>query len=129
MLMLRRTDPVAHRLVALGVTPSAADRLSRGGTLLDLPAGTTLCAKGERGTQAFYILDGTAHVLLDDRVVEIGAGDVTGELAALDPHATRNATVVAHTDLVALVYDVPTFRSLAIDEALRDVLVPTREAA
>ena len=129
MLSIRRTDPVAHQLVGLGVTPSSADRLSKGGTLLDLPAGTTLCAEGERGTQAFLILEGTAHVLTDHGVIEIGPGDVTGEIATLDPMRTRNATVVTHTDVVALVYDVPTFRCLAGDAALRDVLVPTRAAA
>ena len=127
MLSLHR-DPVAHQLLRLGVMPSAADRLSKGGTLLDLPAGTELCTEGERGTQAFFLLEGTAHVLLGDGVVEIGPGEVTGELAALDPHRTRNASVVAHTDVLVLVYDVPTFRSLADDEDLREVLAPTRAA-
>jgi CRP-like cAMP-binding protein len=129
MMITLRRDPVADKLVRLGVMPSAADRLSKGGTLLDLPAGTTLCAEGERGTQAFLIIDGLAHVLTAGGPIEIGPGDVTGELATLDPQRTRNATVVAHTDVVALVFDVPTFRSLATDTTLRDTLVPNRQAA
>lgn len=129
MTFLRHADPVVLTLEALGVDKAAASRLSQSGTLLDIPAGTTLCEKGERGTQAFFLVDGEAHVLTDDGVVSVGAGSVVGEQATLDPHRTRNATVVAHTPLVVLVFDVRTYRSIAEDDALRDRLAPVRTAA
>src|SRR4051812_41931516 len=95
----RRTDPVAARLEALGFERTAAVRLSLGGSLLDVPAGTALCRQGEAGLEAFVLVDGEVDVLLDDRVVTLGAGEVVGELAALDATRVRNATVVASTDL------------------------------
>jgi CRP-like cAMP-binding protein len=100
MTFLRHADPVALKLEGLGIAKAAASRLSRSGTLLDLAAGTT-----------------------------VGPGAVVGEVATLDPHRTRNATVVAHTPLVVLVFDVRTFRSIAQDEDLRDRLAPLRTAA
>jgi CRP-like cAMP-binding protein len=124
-----RNDPVAHELVSLGFERDAAIRLSFGGTLLDLPAGTTLCREGEPGLEAFLLLDGEASVLVGGNVVTLGAGDIVGELAALDATRTRNATVVAATDLRLLVFDVRTFRTLAAADELRARLLPERAAA
>lgn len=122
----RRTDPVVRRLVELGLAEDGAVVLSRAGTQLDLPAGTTLVRQGERGDQAFLLLDGTAQVLTGEGVVPIGAGAVVGELATLDRHRVRNATVVASSDIAVLVFDVATFRSLARDTELRPHLAPAR---
>jgi CRP-like cAMP-binding protein len=61
--------------------------------------------------------------------VTVGAGDVVGELATLDPHRTRNATVVAAGPIEVLVYDVATYRSLAQVDDLRSRLAPARVAA
>ena len=126
MFKHRRTDPVAAHLERLGLSAAQASRMGQGGTPLDLAPGTVLCTRGERGTQAFLILAGTANVLTADGVVTVGPGDVVGELATLDPKRTRNATVVAETALQVLVYDVATFRSLARDEELGRVLAPAR---
>jgi CRP-like cAMP-binding protein len=126
MFHLRRTDPVAAHLERLGLSADQAARIGQGGTPLDLAPGTVLCTRGERGTQAFLILEGTANVLTDEGVITVGPGDVVGELATLDPKRTRNATVVAESALEVLVYDVATFRSLARDEDLVPVLAPAR---
>ncbi len=120
---------MAHRLEDLGFPPTAARRLSAGGTLLHLDAGSVLCRQGERGTQAFLLLRGEAHVQLEGDAVVATAGDVAGELATLDPHRLRNATVVAAGPVEVLVYDVATFRSLAQLDDLRALLVPERAAA
>ena len=122
----RRPDPVAAHLERLGLSAAQASRVGQGGTPLGLAAGTVLCTRGERGTQAFLILEGTASVLTDDGVIAVGPGDVVGELATLDPTRTRNATVVAESALEVLVYDVATYRSLARDEDLGRVLAPAR---
>ena len=66
--------------------------------------------------------------LADDQVM-VGAGDVVGELATLDSHRRRNATVVAAGPIKVLVYDVRTYRALAQVDDLRSRLVPERAAA
>ena len=129
MALLRRPDPVAAQLVELGIAPVGAGRLSRNGTLLDVRADTILCEEGERGTQAFLLLEGEAHVRTADGVIPVGPGSVIGELATLDPHRTRNATVVAHTPLVVLAFDVRTYRDMARDDDLHEHLAPERTAA
>ena len=129
MFPTRRLDPIAHRLESFGLSRTAADRLSRRGTFHRLPAGTVLCREGERGLEAFLLLEGVAEVQLTDTTVRIGPGDVVGELATLDPRRTRNATVVAASDVTLLVYDARTFCSLADDEELRGHLRPERAAA
>jgi CRP/FNR family cyclic AMP-dependent transcriptional regulator len=128
-MFFRTRDPISSQLVALGVADDAAERLSRAGTLLDLAAGTTLCKKGERGLQAFLILEGEATVATAAGDITVGAGDVVGELAALDSRRLRNATVVAATPLAVLVFDVGTFRSLASIDDLTPRLAPQRAAA
>jgi len=128
-MRLRRIDRVAQRLEDLGYLRTAARRLSAGGTLLHLDAGSVLCEEGERGTQAFLLLQGEAEVHLADNRVIVGAGGVVGELATLDPHRRRNATVVAAGPIEVLVFDVATFRALARLDDLRSRLVPERIAA
>lgn len=123
-LSRRRSDRLTRRLAGLGLPD--ADRLADTGTPLDLPAGTTLVRKGERGTQAFLLLEGTAQVLTADGVIPVGPGAVVGERATLDHRCTRNATVVAETDLSVLVYDPRTYRSLVDSPDLRPHLAPTR---
>jgi CRP-like cAMP-binding protein len=124
----RRIDQVAHRLEALGFPRVAAHRLSVAGTLLHLDAGSVLCHEGERGMQAFLILCGEVEVSLVDERVLVGAGEVVGELATLDPKRTRNATVTAAGPIEVLVYDVGTYRSLAKLDDLRRRLAPRTAA-
>lgn len=128
-MSFRRHDPIADQLAGLGVSAAAAQRLSQAGTLLDLAPGTTLCTEGERGTQAFFLLDGNATVLTAEGALTVGPGAVVGELATLDRTRHRNATVVTDGPVAALVFDVGTFRSLADDEDLHGLLAPQRAAA
>jgi voltage-gated potassium channel len=125
-MFFKRHDPLADRLQALGASSVAAERLVRAGTPLDLPAGTTLCQRGERGLQAFLLLEGEAEVGTPIGPVRIGPGAVIGEIATLDRTRQRNATVVTATPVSLLVFDVAAFRSLAADEDLRDLLAPRR---
>ena len=122
----RRPDPLAERVRALGASDAGARRLARAGTPLDVPAGTTLCARGERGTQAFFLLEGEVDVATPLGPVRVGPGSVVGEIATLDGTRARNADVVTATPVSLLVFDVATFRSLADDPELHDVLAPRR---
>ena len=119
---------MSTRLRRLGYSESAAARLAQAGTPLDLEAGTALTTEGERGEEAFLLLEGEAVVQLPHGDVVVGPGSVIGEIAALDPFTRRTATVVATQRCLVLVYDVATFRGLASTD-LRSVLVPQRTLA
>lgn len=124
---MRRTprDPRIQSLRSIGFSESAARRLARAGTPVDLGPDTVLCTKGSRGEEAFVLLEGEAVVDLADRHVVVGPGAVIGELATLDPRTRRNADVRTTERSLVLVFDVQTFRALAATD-LRSVLVPER---
>lgn len=126
-MFFTRTDPVVAKLRSLGIADEAAKRLVASGTPLDVPGDVDLCVEGTRGEEAFVILEGHATVKLPEGDVRVGPGDVVGEIAALDPHARRTATVTTDGPVTVLVYDVRSFRSLA-DGELHDLLVPERDA-
>jgi CRP-like cAMP-binding protein len=84
-------------------TKRQLQEISKVATYLDVPAGRVLARQGEGGLELFILLGGTASVTRDGRrVATRTAGDVVGELAVLSHH-TRNATVVAETELQTLV--------------------------
>jgi CRP-like cAMP-binding protein len=125
-MIFTRTDPIVAQLRGLGIKDDAAKRLVAAGTPLDLPSGVDLCVEGARGEEAFLLLSGHAVVMLPSGTVRLSAGDVVGELAALDPLARRNATVTTDGPTSVLVFDVRSFRSLAEGE-LNELLVPERD--
>jgi CRP-like cAMP-binding protein len=68
------------------------------------PAGALLAREGERGNELIVILDGSVEVRHQGRLVAtLGAGDHFGEIALVDEHARRTATVVA-TSRVTVAY-------------------------
>ena len=76
-------------------------------------AGDTIIAEGAVEDWLFILLSGTVEVRRADGHVRLGAIDVIGELAVLDPEP-RVATVVALTDVTTFRLDKRNF-----DEALR----------
>jgi hypothetical protein len=78
--------------------PEDLAELARAGTERWFVQNQPLCHQGERGDEAFVILDGEVSVLRPDGQVAYteGPGSCIGELAVLDP-APREATVVAST--------------------------------
>ena len=84
-------------------------------TRLSLPAGKTLVREGARGNEFMIIVEGTADVKQDGRLIAtIGAGDLVGEMALVDNvgGGKRNATVTAATDLVIFVGSPFEFRQM-----------------
>jgi CRP-like cAMP-binding protein len=60
-----------------------------------VPPAETVIEEGEWGTSMYVVVDGTVHVQVGGKkVAELGAGQVFGELAALDPEP-RMASIVA----------------------------------
>ena len=66
-------------------------------------AGDIVVAEGEPGDALYFIVDGRVAVKRGGRLIaELGARDVFGEMALLDP-GPRSATVEALTDVTLLV--------------------------
>ncbi|HEX3929559.1 MAG TPA: cyclic nucleotide-binding domain-containing protein [Nocardioides sp.] len=84
-------------------------------TLLEeeFPVGTDLMVAGAVEDWMFVLTEGTVRVTRPDRAVDLGAGQVVGELAVLEPEP-RTATVTALTDVRAF-----RLRKVDFDEALR----------
>ena len=127
MKFLRKDqDPVALALEAAGLPTSIAHRLATTGTPIHVRPGVRLCEEGDFGAEAFVLVSGEAVVRLPGKDRTLVAGEVFGEIAALNPQVRRNATVETTEKSVVLAYDVRTFRALASEMA--DVLVPDRAA-
>jgi CRP-like cAMP-binding protein len=75
--------------------------------------GDPLMSEGAVEDWMFVLVDGTVRVTRPDRTVELGPGEVVGELAVLDPQP-RAGTVTAVTDVLAF-----RLRKVDFDEALR----------
>jgi CRP-like cAMP-binding protein len=89
--------------------------VARGTDELILPAGKVLCEQGTTGREAFVLVEGTAEVQINGKkVATVGPGSCVGELALLD-HRPRTATVVAETDVTALVIGIREFGAI-VDE-------------
>ena len=79
---------------------------------VDLPAGKTLTKEGARGREFFVLLQGTADVRSNTRLLpQIGPGDFFGEIA-LVTDVPRTATVKTTSPVRALVITDRAFRGL-----------------
>jgi CRP-like cAMP-binding protein len=79
----------------------------------EFPVGTDLIVEGAVEDWLFVLIEGSVRVTRSDRVVDLEAGQVVGELAVLEPEP-RTATVTALTDVHAF-----RLRKVDFDEALR----------
>jgi CRP-like cAMP-binding protein len=79
----------------------------------EFAAGTELIVEGAVEDWLFVLIDGSVRVIRSDRVVDLEAGQVVGELAVLEPEP-RTATVTALTDVHAF-----RLSKVDFDEALR----------
>lgn len=97
--------------------------IGRLGTAIQIPSGKRFVTENTFGREALIIIDGTARVVHEDEdgltieIASAGRGDIVGE-AALVSGNRRNATVIAETDLKAIVFNVREFRSL-LDQSPR----------
>ena len=82
---------------------------------IERDAGETLVVEGEPGDTLYFVLDGRVRVHRGDQpVAELGAREVFGEMALLDP-APRSASVSALTDVTLLAIGREDF-----DDIMRD---------
>jgi CRP-like cAMP-binding protein len=75
-------------------------------------AGTTLARQGGRGLEFLLIVEGSARVERDGKVIaHLGAGDFFGEMSLIDGRP-RSATVIADASVLLLVVEVRSFGRL-----------------
>jgi CRP/FNR family cyclic AMP-dependent transcriptional regulator len=82
--------------------------------LEEIPAGKSLIEQGASDTDLFLILRGEFSVAIDGRVVaRKKAGEHVGEMAMVDPHTPRSASVTATDNSVVARIAEPEFSALA----------------
>lgn len=92
---------------------ASIDRLM---TPIDVKAGKDIIKEGTAGREAFIVVDGTASVWRDGRLIaSVGKGAVLGEVALLANRA-RTATVRAETEMTLEVLNRLEFETL-LDES------------
>jgi CRP/FNR family transcriptional regulator, cyclic AMP receptor protein len=98
-----------------GCTPHELSEIDRLTDEVHVEAGRTIIRQGDLGQEFALIVQGEAEILKDGNLVAtIGPGTYFGEVALLDA-VTRNASVVAKTDLVLEVLDRRGFNTLLDD--------------
>jgi CRP/FNR family transcriptional regulator, cyclic AMP receptor protein len=79
-----------------------------------VPAGTNLIQQGAPDTDLFLILEGTFSILIDGRIVARKRdGEHVGEMAVVDPHTPRSASVTATSDSIVARIAESDFSALA----------------
>ena len=76
-------------------------------------AGHAVATEGETGAGFFIVGEGTAEVTISGATrAKLGPGDYFGEIALIDPHAKRTATITAETDMTCYGLTVWEFRPI-----------------
>ncbi len=95
---------------------TALERVAAIAEEVDVPSGQVLTERNQPGSGLFLIVDGTVRVELPGRTVELGAGEVVGELSLLTDDAARTARAMAATPVRCLAIPRADFAALLADE-------------
>jgi len=112
----KKADPVFDAIKAMQVFSRLPDKevaaLAKAGREVEHPAGGVIMKQGDRGVGFHIILEGSVDVFVgESTVATLSAGDYFGEIGLIDEQP-RTATVVAATDLKALVIMSWAFRPM-----------------
>lgn len=104
----------ALRVQSLICEQELALEFARHVSLEAVPSGRTLIRQGASASDLFLILTGEFSILVNEEIVERRApGEYVGEMALVDPHAPRSASVIAACDSVVARITEPEFSKLA----------------
>jgi len=92
------------------------ERILRASTELECPAGQVLIRADDPGAGMFVLEEGTVVVEARGSTIELGPGEIFGELSLLVPESTRVARVRATTPVRCLAIDRATFEELLDEE-------------
>ena len=95
-----------------GLGDVALARVARASTEVTCPAGQVLTRADDPGVGMFMVEEGTVVVEAPGRTIELGPGEVFGELSLLVPESTRVARVRATTAVRCLAIDRGAFEKL-----------------
>jgi len=118
------SDPEAHpaRVDALRRVPLFEDLddetvadLARSATEVEVPRGHVLLERGQEGAGLFVVLAGTAEVHVGESRIEVGEGEILGELSLLVPSLRHTARVQAGDGFRALAVRRDDFETLLAD--------------
>lgn len=99
-----------------GLDANACSLIGACSAEVEVPQGQLLIERDQPATGMFVILDGTVRVELPGRTVELGPGEVVGELSLLTESQGRTARVAAATDVRCLAIPRADFVRLLEDE-------------
>jgi CRP-like cAMP-binding protein len=110
-----KVDAIAHVPLFSRCSRGELKKIAQIADEVDLPAGKTLMTEGARGREFFVLIEGTADVRSNTRLLpSLGPGDFFGEIALITEHP-RTATVTTATPVRALVITDRAFRQLMHD--------------
>ena len=100
-----------------GLSKRALEQIARASAEVDVPQGQIIIEPNARGSGLFVIQEGTVSVHTRGRkTIQLGAGEVVGELALLRPDGERTARVQATSPVRCLALDRRSFRRLLESE-------------
>ncbi len=80
----------------------------------EVPVGATIIMQNRSDSDLILILSGEFSVIIDGIVVsQNGAGEQVGEMAVVDPHAPRTASIIATANSTIARISEPEFSALA----------------
>ncbi len=98
-----RIDTIADLDLFAGLDRKQLATIASLSTEVTLPEGTVLCHRGERGREAFVLIEGSVAVSVQDQAIAVlRPGAVFGEMSLLDGKP-RVATVTATSQVSVLV--------------------------
>jgi CRP-like cAMP-binding protein len=106
-----RTVPLFEHL-----DDKALEHVSKLVTDFDAPAGHVLVEAKREASGAFIILDGTAVVEVGSKHIDLGPGDVIGEMALVSSEAVRSARVRTTSQVRGVAIARADFRELLAQE-------------
>jgi flavin reductase (DIM6/NTAB) family NADH-FMN oxidoreductase RutF len=107
------TDPK----VLSALPPELLEPLVRNGEERSYRAGELIMRKGQSGDELLVVLDGRVRVTRQNRQLELGAGEIVGELEVLSPSAAgRIADIEALDDVRALVVTRTDLRAALVQQ-------------
>lgn len=98
-----RIDAIADLEIFAGLDRKQLATIASLSTQVSLPEGSVLCRRGERGREAFILVEGSVAVSVEDQAIAVlRPGAVFGEMSLLDGQP-RVANITATTQVSVLV--------------------------
>lgn len=108
-------DDLRHIALFARLSNADLEEVAQLGEPVDAQPGAVLIDQGDVGLECFLVLEGEAGISSGgEHVATIGPGTVVGEMALIG-HRPRNATVVAHSPMRLLSFDIAAFKRVLDD--------------